>query len=199
MRRLVLALFAPVALAAGLALADSPAPPAPQERLLRFQRNQALVEKLVAGGLHLAAAADPLGRAAQCNRLAQGVVDEIQLALAAKDRPRADRLGRHLEALVVRGVVGNLRLACDALPADSPRRVEVRKVGDQALAAMLPLETALEQIPGQEQEYLQGVVQALSKGRAEVQRAARDRAPAGKGAAPAPPPAGKKLKAPSQS
>ncbi len=187
MRRLPAVLLLPVAMAAGLALADPPiAGPTPADRLRQFQRNQKLIGKLVKSGLELAGEEDPLRRADSCNRLAKELTQEIQRLVAGRARARADELGRHLEALLVRGVAGNLTLARTNLPPDSPRHPELRRLRDEALSVMLPLEEQLKRVPSQEQ--LQGVVQAVTKGRVEVERAVKGRTGT---KAPA---AGKKLK-----
>ena len=194
MRRAAAALLLPVALAAGLALADGPAPPSAEERLHRFRRDRPLVERLVEGGLRLAGEADALRRADQCGRLARAVAEELQKAVAEKDRPRAERLGPQLEALVVRGVAGNLSLARELLPPDSPRAPEVQRVGDRALALMAPLEKELLQAP--EPDQAPALMRALTRGRSEVERAVRDSASEGKAKGKAPP-GGSKLKPPS--
>ncbi|MCI0456663.1 MAG: hypothetical protein L0Z62_06750 [Gemmataceae bacterium] len=195
MRRLAASLLLPVALAAGLALADGPNVPTAAERVRRFQRDRALVERLVEGGLRLAGESDTLKRADECGRLARSVAEEIARAVTAKEQPRADRLGQHLEALLVRGVAANLSLASASLPLDSPRRPEVRQVGDRALAVMLPLEKELQQVPSPQQA--QALRQSLTRGRTELEQAVREPTSKGKGKGKLKaPPAGKKLKAP---
>jgi hypothetical protein len=55
---------------AALATAQAPQSSSPgPERILQAQRNQKLVEKLVAGGLNLARSADRLDRANYCKTL----------------------------------------------------------------------------------------------------------------------------------
>jgi hypothetical protein len=194
MRRLAASLLVPVALAAGLALADGPSAPTAEERVRRFQRDRALVERLVEGGLRLAGEPDTLKRADECGRLARSVAEEITRAVTAREQPRADRLGQHLEALMVRGVAANLSLASASLALDSPRRSEVREVGDRALAVMLPLEKELKQAGGPEQT--EALRQSLTRGRAELEQAVREPTSKGKGKGKLKaPPAGKKLKA----
>src|SRR6266852_5006271 len=94
---------------AALASADelSSAPPGP-ERILQAQRNQKLVEKLVAGGLNLARTESRLDRAKYCNELAQNLADEIKQAADDHDGDRAVELVRHLQDLLRNGVSANL-------------------------------------------------------------------------------------------
>jgi hypothetical protein len=187
MKRLPALLALPVLTAASLALADGPAL-SPAERLQRLRRDLALVRQLVDGGLNLAREADPLRRAEQCNRLAEGLTAELQRALQARERARADALGQGLEKLLTNGVAGNLR----RLPPDSPSLPEVRRLGDQALSVTEPLQQALDRAQHPEQDQVQGVARAVERGRAEVE-SARDRAGTGRPRLKAPP-VGKRLK-----
>jgi hypothetical protein len=184
MRRLLPLLLLPVLAASGLALADGPEQaPSPAERLRRFRQERALIRKLVEGGLVLSQKTEPLERAEECNRLAKDLTAEIQRAVEARDRTRAGRLSPRLEALLVRGVAGNLHRA----PENSPVR---RRLAQEAIAVTEPLQEALESVPDPEQKQLQGVAQAVSQGRAELRKAIS----AGGRSKMKEPPVGKKLK-----
>jgi hypothetical protein len=194
MKRLLPLLLLPVLAAAGLALADGPAQaPSPDERLRRFRQERDLVRKLVEGGLRLAQEADALKRAEECKLLAGDLTPEIQRLVKEKKGTRADALGRQLEALLVRGVADNLNRARGGLDPTSPSLPRLRRVAREAIAVTDPLQADLKQVAGPEQEQLQGVLQSLSQGRAELERALK--APPGKGRPGLKaPPVGKKLK-----
>jgi hypothetical protein len=188
MRRLLPLLLLPVLAASSLALADGPEQaPSPAERLRRFRQERALVHKLVEGGLVLARKTEPLERAEECNRLAKDLTAEIQRAVEAKDRTRAGRLSLRLEALLVKGVAGNLNRAPESSPAHR------RRLALEAIAVTDPLRDALDSAPDLEQKQLEGVVQAVSQGRAELEKALRDAPDKGRPKLKAPP-VGKKLK-----
>jgi hypothetical protein len=183
-------LLLPLMTAAGLALADGPAAePTAKARLLQFQRDRQLLRQLVDGAVGLAAEDDPLRRADRCGNLAGGLAQEVQKAVAARERGRADVLGGHLETLLVRGVAGNLYLARSTFPEGSPRASELSRLGDRVTSLMQPLQHELERVPNAEQEHMQAVIDAVSAGRAEVERAVKGPRTRGTKA----PPAGKKL------
>jgi hypothetical protein len=194
MRRLLPLLLLPVLAAAGLALADGPArAPSAAERLRRFRQERALVRKLVESGLRLAQEADPLQRADECKLLAGGLTQEIQRLVKEKDGNRADALGKQLEALLVRGVAGNLNRARSGLAPNSPALPELRRLAREAIAVTDPLQAELDQVAGPEQEQMQGIQQAVTQGRAELEKALRGAPGKGRPGLKAPP-VGKKLK-----
>lgn len=195
MRRLAALLLAPT-LAAGLAFADGPAAkviadPTPVAlRAEQLRRDLGLVTALVDGGLKLAAQDDAAHRAGQCNRLARDVARELRQALGTKDRDRAGDLGHYLQALLARGVAGNLRLARADLPPDSPRHKELRRVLDDALAVARPLRQELDDAGHKDLRH------TLDKGHDALQEALPDETPLpSQKPKPAPkaPPAGTKL------
>jgi hypothetical protein len=192
MRRLGLVLLLPLLTAAGLALANPPAPRTPAERLKELRGDLTLVRKLVEGGLRLAKEEDPLQRADQCNLLAKGLSGAVQRAVKDRDRSRADALGRRLEALLVRGVAGNLQRAREQMPANSPSLPELRRLGDEALSVIEPLRKEFDQVPETEQHKMSSVLQAVTQGQAEVEKAAGPRRKGRSGLKA--PPVGKKLK-----
>jgi hypothetical protein len=177
-----------------LALAETrPPEPSPEQRLQQFRRDRELIQGLVRSGLRLAAEDDPLRRADYCNRVAEDLADEIQRAVSEKDRGRATDLGLHLQAVLVRGVAGNLKQARSTLPPDSPGELKVRSVGEDLLRSLKPLQDKLDRAPAQDQETVQPLLQAVSKGRAEVEAVIR-KGPArqGNGTGKKGPPAGKR-------
>src|SRR5205809_8121485 len=92
-----------------LAWADDPSPaPSDAERAQMFQRDRALIQVLVRGGLRLAAEEDPLGRADSCADLAEQLASEIRQAAESRQGDRAATLGDHLRALLNDGVDVNL-------------------------------------------------------------------------------------------
>ncbi|HYT89294.1 MAG TPA: hypothetical protein VEL76_11365 [Gemmataceae bacterium] len=192
MKRLLLLLL-PLITAGGLAFADnSPADATAAKRLSQFRRDRHLLRKLVEGAVRLAAEDDPLKRANYCSDLAEGLAQEAQKAVLAKDSVRANVLGGHLQGLLVRGVAENLNRARGLLPPNSPRLPEMRRVGERGDAVMLPLQEELDRM-SEKEEAMQPLLDAVNTGRAAVKRAAEgNETPRTKGTKA--PPAGKKLK-----
>jgi hypothetical protein len=191
-------LVVPLVALAGLALADGPQTDlAVQERLKQFQRDERLIEMLIESGVQLAAAEDPLKRAEECNRLADGLAREVKRAVVDRDPARASDLGRHLEALLVRGVAGNLQRARADLPLDSLRRKDFQRIGKESQWLMQPLEDEIERMTPNERERVQAVRKAVAVGLTEVEKALKSETPGKKESGlPSPPPAGKKVGAP---
>jgi hypothetical protein len=146
----------------------------PRDRLARFRQDRRLLEMLVDSGLKLAAQDDPLERAETCNTLADHLAQEMGRAATGKDRARALDLGRNLQTLLVRGIAPNLALAYQG--ADTPPVKETRRVGEEVEKALAPALQELEQLPDQQSPDMRDALQGLSRGRAEVEKAA-----AGKG------------------
>jgi hypothetical protein len=160
---------------AGLALASRPdAEQAGDARLRVLRRDLQLVEALVDSGLTLAAQDDPLKRAETCNVLADRFARAVKHA-AADEPARAAALGNQLELLLVRGVAGNLRLAHEKMPADSPRAPEAERLGDRAVQLAAPAVQGLEQSPVHADPGMRAAARALARARAEVEKAARGR------------------------
>src|SRR5262245_9905192 len=117
MRRLLLAL--PLALLATLVWADNPVGKTSVERAERLHRNRGLIQDLVQGSLHLAAADDPLRRADECSELADRLAWEVGEAAAQHEHERAAELSRHLNDLLKKGVATNLTAARKRIPLGS--------------------------------------------------------------------------------
>jgi hypothetical protein len=81
------------------------------DRLRQFQRNYALIESLVQGGVRLAAANQPLQRVEHCIALLRSLRDELRQAAHDGDGPRVVELAKHVRSLLHEGVVTNLELA----------------------------------------------------------------------------------------
>jgi hypothetical protein len=115
---------------AALASADELKPP-DADRILLTQRDQSLVQKLVAGGLRLAKEEDHLRRAQYCNDLAKNLADEIRQAADDHDGDRAVELGRHLQEMLQTGVAANLDRERAQIPPGSSREPELGAVRQQ--------------------------------------------------------------------
>jgi hypothetical protein len=115
---------------AALASADELKPP-DADRILLTQRDQSLVQKLVAGGLRLAKEEDHLRRAQYCNDLAKNLADEIRQAADDHDGDRAVELGRHLQEMLQTGVAANLDRERSQIPPGSSREAELGAVRQQ--------------------------------------------------------------------
>src|SRR5437899_3292438 len=104
MKRLLLLPIAAVLLTTP-AWADDPAPaPTADERAQLFQRDRALIQALVQGGLRLAAEERALGRADACADVAEKLAAEIRQAADSRQGDRAAELGGYLRALLDDGV-----------------------------------------------------------------------------------------------
>ena len=133
MKRLLLLPIA-VVLLATLAWADDPAlPPTAAERAQMFQRDRALIQVLVRGGLRLAAEEDPLGRADSCADLAEQLASEIRQAAESRQGDRAAELGDHLRALLNDGVDVNLSGARNVIPPGSAEEKKLQTVSKRAM------------------------------------------------------------------
>jgi hypothetical protein len=156
---------------AGLRAADT----APAERAGRLRIDRLLITAVVDSGLKLAAEDDPLKRAQTCNALAGTFAEEARRAAAARERDRAADLGQCLQSVLVRGVAANLSLARGELSDDSPRMPEMRRVSERAVALTGPLLEDMERTSEQDSPPMRAAVRALSRARAQVERAVKDK------------------------
>jgi hypothetical protein len=198
MTRLALLLL-PLLTAAGLALADDPAPArSPAERLDQFRHDLGLVRELVDGGLRLAGEDDPLKRADRCNLLARDLSREVQQAVQALDHKRGERFGQGLEQLLVQGVAVNLTRVADHPAPNAPSLTEVHRLSAEAMAVMEPVQKEFDRVPDSLKKHMKNVWQALKHGRARIEEARHkfEQSHGGFKARPAlkMPSAGKKLK-----
>lgn len=116
-----------------LAWADDPAPaPSDAERAQLFQRDRALIQVLVRGGLRLAAEEDALGRAGSCADVAEQLAAEIRQAADSRQGDRAAELGDHLRALLDDGVSLNLNGARSIIPPGSADEKKLHAVHERA-------------------------------------------------------------------
>jgi hypothetical protein len=151
----------------GRVLADDDTP---ADRARELQRDQHLVQTLIASGLKLAAEKDPLRRADHCNRLADSYAVEIKLAVQHKDAQRAARFGQQMQALLTQGVAQNLAVARAAAKPDEP---EINRLGAWASITAKSIEDELGNHPELEAEEMQFMLQAVAKGKAEVDQAVK--------------------------
>jgi hypothetical protein len=175
MRRLILLLLSGLASAA--VGAAGPSPPSPgAERLRQWRRDEELIRELVEKGIQLSREEDPLGRAGQCRGLADLLLREIRRAAAAGDGDRVHVLGGQLQAVLETGVAANLRSARAGIAPGSKRERIFREFGRQVRR----LEKELGSAPSPRPEDLRSALEAVRKGRAEVEKAIRSRNPAEK-------------------
>jgi hypothetical protein len=141
------------------------------DRVAQLQRDRDLIRDLVEGGVKLAAEADPLKRADHCNRLADGLAREIKKAVATRDALRAAQLSEQMQLLLVRGVAGNLHVARASLEPNSPREPEFLRLGIEVAGVAKTIEDEVGNDPTLEPAKMQPTLDAVAKGRAEVEQA----------------------------
>jgi len=161
---------------AALATAQVPQPVSPgPERILQAQRNQKLVEKLVAGGLNLARAADRLDRAKYCNDLARSLAEEIKQAADDHDGDRAIELGRHLQDLLKNGVAANLNKERSQFPQGSARETDCTRIRDDSDRITAPLITDLAEAMKDNPVALNQVLEVIQEAKASFTRTDQNR------------------------
>jgi hypothetical protein len=138
------------------------------DRAQQLQRDQQMLQTLVDSGLKLAAETDPLRRADHCNRLADRLGKEIKLAVQKKDVRRATLFGEQVQALLTRGVAGNLTVARASLLPDPGREPEIARLGVEVSVTAKLIEDAISNQPELEPENMLLTLQAVAKGKAEV-------------------------------
>jgi hypothetical protein len=159
---------------AALASADEPSTaPADLGRVWQVQRNQALVQDLVEGGLHLAKAEDHLQRARYCNDLATSLADEIRQAADDHDGDRAVELGWHLQDVLQNGVAANLNKERAQIPHGSTRETEMNSVRIESGNITDHLLKELDQILKDNPAALKEVLQAVEEAQAAVAAAGK--------------------------
>jgi len=152
---------------AGHVLADDSTP---ADRARELQRDQGLVQTLIASGLKLAAEKDPLRRADHCNRLADSYAVEIKRAVQHKDAQRAAQYGQQMQALLTRGVAQNLAVARAAPKPDEP---EINRLGAWVSITAKSIEDELGNHPELETEEMQFMLDAVARGKADVDQAVK--------------------------
>ena len=163
---------------AGFVLADEPAmEDAALDPLVRFRRDQHLIDALVEGGLRLASEDDALARAGTCNGLADQLAHAIKQAAADKNMSHAAALARHLEAMLVRGVAFNVTLAKKADPDNKSRQAALEGFLRDMDRFTAPAEESLRRVPSVALDENDAILRPLHHGRAVVQRAVRGEEP----------------------
>src|SRR5262249_688234 len=153
---------------------DEPsAPPADLGRVWQVQRNQALVQDLVEGGLHLAEAEGHLQRARYCNDLATSLAEEIRQAADDHDGDRAVELGRHLQDALQNGVPANLNKRRAKVPHGSTRVTEMNSVRIESGNITNHLLRELAQILKDNPAALKEVLQAVGEAQTAVAAAGK--------------------------
>jgi hypothetical protein len=140
-------------------------------RLLRFQRDQDLIEQLVDGAVDLADEPDPLRRAKRCNELADQVAQEIRRAGVSRDGARAKELGGHLRVLLESGVADNFRKAHgtgEGQPASQRKILEYSKLVKEKMNKM---EAEFDTLLNEDGEGMKAALDSMRQGREEVERA----------------------------
>lgn len=162
---------------AAFASADEPvATPSGPERILQAQRNQKLVEKLVAGSLDLARAADRLDRAKFCNELAKTLAEEIKQAADDHDGARAVELGRYLQDLLINGVAANLnKERSQQFPQGSARETDLTRVWDESEQITAPLMTDLAEAMKDNPVALNQMLDVIQEAKASFTRTNQNR------------------------
>lgn len=144
-RRLFLTLFF-VALAVSTHTAHSQTPIQDAEAA-RFHRNLALIEALVESSLKQLNTEEPLARAEACVEAARPFLLEVQAAVEQRDPARTAELGRHLQDMLERGVVANLRAARQQIPRGSAEEPRLRQVIKRAITVSETFSAALRDLP----------------------------------------------------
>jgi hypothetical protein len=158
-------------LAAAAALASQGlADDSPVDRARQLQRDQGMVQTLVASGLQLAAEKDPLRRADHCNRLADRYAVEIKRAMQNKDGLRVAQFGEQMQALLTKGVAQNLTVARTALKPDES---EINRLGAWVSITAKSVEDELGNHPELERDKMQFTLQAVAQGKADVDQAVK--------------------------
>jgi hypothetical protein len=146
---------------------------ASDDRAQQLQCDQQMLQTLIDSGLKLAAETDPLRRADHCNRLADSLGKEIQLAVQKKDAKRAALFGEQVQALLTRGVAGNLTVARALLPPDPGREPEITRMGIEVSIIAKLIEDEISSHPELESENMLFTLQAVAKGKADVDSAVK--------------------------
>src|SRR5262249_26791861 len=144
------------------------------QRAHQFQRNHELIEKLVDGGLQLAAEEDPIRRAEHCNGLVAFLANEVQQAAVNTESTRIVEMGDHLDALLKHGVAGNLSKGRVQTPIGSARERELNRVRERLMTLIQPLEDQLQLAADADHANIARLLKALREGRAAVEDALRN-------------------------
>jgi hypothetical protein len=161
---------------AGHVLAVQEAPDA--ERTQQLQRDRALIEVLVRGGLDLAGEDDPLQRAAHCGRIAEVYGKEVKRAVDKKDDLRAALLGQQMQVMLEQGVAGNLTEARQKLATDAAADEQIDNLGKKMAAAAKSIEEQIDNArltSGSDAEKWRPMLEAVNKGKTAVDQAVKNK------------------------
>jgi hypothetical protein len=143
------------------------------ERARELLRDQNMLQALVDSGLKLAAETDPLRRADHCTRLADKLGREIKVAVQNKDVKWAAVLGDQVQLLLSKGVAGNLKEARALSLPDPLLEPEIARVGCEVAVTAKLIEEELNSQADLEPENMQITLQAVARGKADVERAVK--------------------------
>jgi hypothetical protein len=160
---------------AGLAFADMRSEEA-EERRRQLKNDLTLIESIVNTGLELAGADSPVERAQVSNGLARRLSEEMHKAVTDRDRDRASVLGAHVQAVLVRGVAGNLNAASGpkATAIGVPQPLALMMI-EQVEQVSSSIEKEIQRMPAAEREYMLPALESVTKGQLEVQKALKGR------------------------
>jgi hypothetical protein len=142
------------------------------ERVQQLQRDQALIEALVCGGLDLAGEDDPLQRANHCNRIADALGKEVRGAVGNKDDMRAALLGKQMQDMLEQGVASNLNEARAKMVADAATNEQINNLGKKVAASARSI---VEQVGSAEVEKWRPMIEAVNKGKTAVDQAVKSK------------------------
>jgi len=145
------------------------------ERAQSLPRDQEMIQVLVEGGLDLAGEEDPLKRAAVCNRIANGLAEEVKKAVGSKDSARAAKLGKQMQDLLVHGVAVNLTVARETMKPNSPREKAIFKLGANVAGVAKSIEDEVNN--GGEPEKMKLMLQTVIEGKNSVDQAIHGKGP----------------------
>lgn len=139
-----------------------------QDRLRQFQRDFALVEKLVNQSVQLSLPTSPLQRAESFQGVAETLVREIRQSAGNDEEKRALQMGDFLQAVLSRGVADNLAGARRAAVGHPDKEPVWRSTGERTLQIIQPLAAGMAPPGSAEERILEAAGRAIQPGRAAV-------------------------------
>lgn len=155
-----------------------------EDRAQQLQSDDEMLDVLVAGGLKLAREDDPLKRADECNEIAAVLARGIKKAVGKKDGARATLLGEQMQAILEQGVAVNLTAARATAKHDSAGEAAIAKLGQNVADSARSIEEEVQRVA--EPEMMLLTLQAIAKGKNEVDLAVKGKGKNQKPKTPAP-------------
>lgn len=135
--------------------------PSPADQAKLFQRNRQLIRDAVESSVKLSEqSADYNGffvRAELCTNLAKRWAAEIESAAKANERGRAGELTSLLAKVIDDGVAANLKESRKLIEVGSLQEKELIRRRDEAIKALKPLESSLQDIEPAHQTVTDGI------------------------------------------